>query len=76
MLITKKSNFRESIRCQEASIPYFEAVGNYFHLAEAYQGLITSYFRLGEYENAVPYSEKTLKLRQASGERVCQESLY
>ncbi|GAB5490510.1 MAG: hypothetical protein Phog2KO_07250 [Phototrophicaceae bacterium] len=58
----------ESNRYFEASMPYFEAVGNHYHWSAAYGYVAMNYRFIGDYKKGIEYNEIHLKMSLASGD--------
>lgn len=58
----------ESIRHFEASMPYFEDVGNQYHLAAAYGFSAINYRIIGDFDKVVENNEIYLKMSRANGD--------
>ncbi len=52
----------------EESMPYFEAVGNHYHLGSAYGYSAINYRMLGNYDKVVEYNAIFLKMSRANGD--------
>lgn len=61
-------NSHQAIQQFEASMPYFEAVGNQYHLSSAYGYVAMSYRLIGNYEKVLEYNEIHLKIALATGD--------
>jgi len=62
-----ESEHREAIQYFERSIPYFEEVGNNYHLAASYGFAAMNYRFLGDYETSLAYNEKNLTMSRSMG---------
>ena len=64
------------IQCREESWPYFEAVGDDYHLASGLAFLSSDYLYLGDYEKALEHNQKALTITQRTGDNDGQIWVY